>query len=113
MLLQIQRAVYEQREAPPYPEFVLAAIRMGEIDPKEISRKRMRHTRAFLQNWVTDDPQPPLEYFKKVSSKDKNGVLPEDVQQWLITREKSEPPSATNLLAYSRPRLQRSHSNLV
>lgn len=113
MLLQIQRAVYEQREAPPYPEFVLAAIRMGEIDPKEISQKRMRHTRAFLQNWVTDDPQPPLEYFKKVSSKDKNGVLPEDVQQWLITREKSEPPSATNLLAYSQPRLQRSHSNLV
>ena len=67
MKLQIEEAIYKNKDVTPYPEFIKAQIQDGNL---ELTDAR-EHTRAYLNSYNHGQPQPPLQYFQKVSKKDK------------------------------------------
>ena len=67
MRLQVEEAIYKNKDVTPYPEFIKALIGHGKL---ELTAAR-EHTRAYLQTYNEGHPRPPLQYYKKVAAKDK------------------------------------------
>ena len=67
MKLQIVEAVYQNCDVTPYPEFIKTQISRGKLELTEARE----HTRAYLKSYNEGNPQPPLQYYKKVAAKDK------------------------------------------
>ena len=80
MKLQIVEAVYQKQEVTPYPEFIKAQMRKGKLELGEARQ----HTRAFLEAYNSGQPQPPLQYYKKVAAKDKVDAIfsPAELEQF-------------------------------
>lgn len=80
MLLQIVEAVYQKQEVTPYPEFIKAQLRKGKLELGEARE----HTRTFLEAYNSGQPQPPLQYYKKVAAKDKVDAIfsPAELEQF-------------------------------
>lgn len=80
MRLQVEEALYQNKEVIPYPEFVKEQMRHGRL---ELGAGR-EHTRAYLEAYNKGNPHPPLQYYQKVAKKDKVEELfsPEDLQKF-------------------------------
>ena len=66
MLLQIQEAIYQNKDVTPYPEFIKTQIEAGKIELKE----NREHTSKYLETYDEDKPCPPVQFYKKVAAKD-------------------------------------------
>lgn len=67
MRLQVEEAVYQNRDVTPYPEFIKEWLREGRLELTEARE----HTRAYIKSYNEGRPHPPLQYYKKVAAKDK------------------------------------------
>ena len=67
MKLQIEEAVYKNKDVTPYPEYLKEEIRAGRL----VLNASREHTRAYLQAYNDGNPHPPIHYFRKVAKKDK------------------------------------------
>lgn len=67
MKQQIEEAVLNNSDVTPYPEFIKGLIQKQKF---ELTDAR-KHTRAYLASYNRGSAHPPLEYFVKVSKKDK------------------------------------------
>ena len=66
MKLQVEEAVFKKQDVTPYPEFIKALIRDGNL---ELTEARA-HTKDYLQSYNRGLPHPPVQYYLKVSKKD-------------------------------------------
>lgn len=66
MKLQIYEAVFKNQDVTPYPEFIKQELSNGHLKLTDARE----HTRAYLNSYNRGHPQPPLQYFQKVSKKD-------------------------------------------
>jgi len=80
MRLQIDEAVYQNKEVTPYPEFIKQLMRHGRL---ELGAGR-EHTKAYLKAYNEGHPCPPLQYYQKVAKKDNVEELfkPDDLQKF-------------------------------
>lgn len=67
MKLQIEEAIYKNKDVTPYPEYLKEEIRAGRL----VLNASREHTRAYLQAYNDGNPHPPIHYFRKVAKKDK------------------------------------------
>jgi len=65
MWLQIDEAVYQNKEVTPYLEFIKQLVRQGRL---ELGAGR-EHTKAYLKAYNEGNPCPPLQYYQKVAKK--------------------------------------------
>ena len=75
MKLQIEEAIFKDRDVTPYPEFIKLWVKERDIS---LSGNR-EHTQAYLESYDKNTPIPPIQYFKKVAVKDDvSKILDED-----------------------------------
>ena len=67
MKLQIEEAVLKDQDVTPYPEFIKQQIREGKLQLNDARE----HTRVYLDSYNRGRAQPPVQYYRKVSKKDK------------------------------------------
>ena len=67
MTLQIEEAVFNNRDVTPYPEFLKEEVVKGDL---ELTAAR-EHTRKYLEYYNHGQARPPVQYYQKVSKKDK------------------------------------------
>ena len=66
MHLQVQEAIYLNKDVTPYPEFIKSEVRKGKLSLSDARQ----HTKAYLQSYNMGKPHPPHQFFKKVAAKD-------------------------------------------
>ena len=78
MRMQIEEAIFKNRDVTAYPEFI-----KQWVESRGISLSGNRgHTKTYLESYDQDCPHPPKEYYVKVSCKDDVGkLLSEDERQ--------------------------------
>ena len=80
MRLQVEEALYQNKEVTPYPEFIKEQVSRGRL---KLGPGR-EHTRTYLKTYNKGSPRPPLQYYQKVAKKDKVEELfsPADLQKF-------------------------------